>query len=172
MFCATLDKEDRHENSDMSSRRGCQLKKHRPFQGGDGPHLLASSGPACRHRGSSSGLACWATSARPCGVSVLQSAPALIWGSRSTLPEVSNPPSQTANSEVSWTVCPGEDYLHEWGSHGSNIKSTRQQYFLALATEQWLSHTSHPHTSSGKELTHRNKRLWMQALLLLKSASM
>lgn len=59
----------------------------------------------------------------------------LIWGSNPTRPEVSDPPSPSAHSEVSGTGCPNENYSHEQGLQGGNIKSIQQRHFLSLATE-------------------------------------
>lgn len=59
----------------------------------------------------------------------------LILGSNPTCPELSNPPSPRAHSEISGTSCPKENYSHEEGLQGGNIKSIQQWHFLALADE-------------------------------------
>lgn len=78
----------------------------------------------------------------------------LIWGSNPTRPEVSNPPSPSTHSEVSGTSCPNENYSHEQGLQGGNIKSLQWWHFLALATNGFyipLTHTL-PSKSLRKEL--------------------
>lgn len=96
------------------------------------PNPSTSSGPAWGSQGDSSApaldervtsLGFWAVKAPSCAAALL------ILGSNPTCPEVSHP------SEVSGTGFPNENYSHEQGWRGSNIKSIQQWHFLVLATE-------------------------------------
>ena len=62
-------------------------------------------------------------------------------GSNPTHPEGNDPPPLRDHGEVSGTGWSNEDYSHDQGLQGGNIKSIQEQHFLTLATE--LMHFTH-----------------------------